>query len=328
MKIPMDLPAMRAVGCLVFLSCVAAGSQNTVERRVENIPGAGPRLHLVRGFATDAEMDHIIAEAFPDQRPQNQETETGIVTELRVSDDPILRDVFDRMRSVLPVLAPPVAENSLDTFRVRRYLPDGIGLAGGDYHPPHTDWFEPKKGDLTNVLIVTMIVYLTTPEQGGTTYFKHAMDGKGYHFKPTRGNLAVWWSCNRNGTQDWLSDHSSEPLIQGIKWNAARFFYADVKICNHDVAKTILVPEAVDRNVPMKSSMDVMFGTSFPKGVSVTPRGTSTTEEIHGAYHYDDEEALGEPEDMSQVTKEASSTSREQLIQEAMREMQAAESEL
>ena len=38
--------------------------------------------------------------------------------------------------------------------------------------------FEPTKGDLSNVLIVTMILYLTSPEAGGTTFFQHAQKGK------------------------------------------------------------------------------------------------------------------------------------------------------
>jgi len=291
----------------------------TVERKVEHIGDGTPRLHLVQGFASDAEMDHIIEQAFPAQRPQDQETETGIVTELPVANDPILIGVFDRMRSVLPALAPKLSESShsLDTLRVRRYLPDGIALKGGDYHPPHTDWFEPTKGDLSHVLIVTMIVYLTSPEEGGTTYFQHALGGKGYHFQPKRGNLAVWWSCYRNGTQDFHSDHSSEPLKKGIKWNAARFFYADVKLCGQNVEDSILVPAAADDNVPMKSSFDVKFGTSFPAGVTVTERGTSTNETLHGASRYTYDSA---DEDTTTATDEE----RESLIEQALAEMQAA----
>jgi len=57
---------------------------------------------------------------------------------------------------------------------VRRYLPEGVGYEGGDYHPPHTDWFETEKGDSSNVLIISMLLYLTSPEKGGTTYFPFA----------------------------------------------------------------------------------------------------------------------------------------------------------
>jgi len=327
--------ARAALLCVAIFMCAVVASEiptETVERKVEHL-GIHPRLHLVRGFATDAEMDYIIDQAFPAQRPQDQETETGIVTELNVSRDPILIGVFDRMRMLLPNLAPKLSvdSQSLDTFRVRRYLPDGIALKGGDYHPPHTDWFEPTKGDLSHVLIVTMILYLTSPEEGGTTYFKHAMGGKGYHFQPVRGNLAVWWSCYRNGTQDFHSDHSSEPLKQGIKWNAARFFYADVKRCDDDVADTVLVPAAADANVAMKSSFDVKYGTSFPPGVSVTERGTSTNETLHGAsrYTYDDDDSTYEDDDYAAhgsavEMDQAAADEKQNLIEQALAEMQAA----
>jgi len=333
----------RALLCMMALLCLLAASEE-VARSVEHIPGPGPRLHMVKAFATDAEMDHIIAHAFPSQKPQDQETETGIVTELSVSGDPILVGVFDRMRALLPALAPPMGTtHSLETFRVRRYLPDGLGLKGGDYHPPHTDWFEPNKGDLTHVLIVTMILYLTSPEQGGTTYFKHALGGKGYHFQPVRGNLAVWWSCKRDHTQDWLSDHSSEPLKKGIKWNAARFFYADTKLCNENVVDYVMVPKAADWNVAMTSSFDVKFNTSFPPGVSVNQRGTSTTAQVHGGRQYDedpdgldDEEPLAdwpqEQVERDRLIKEATidtiNQERDALIEQAMSELRAARSEL
>jgi len=288
----------RLLVCLaLFVCCAATEEVEMVERQVEHVDML-PRLHLVRDFASDAEMDYIIQHAFPDQRPQDQNTETGMVTELPVRGSTLV-GVFDRMRAVLPALAPKMNDNThgMETLRVRRYLPDGIGLKGGDYHPPHTDWFEPTKGDLSNVLIVTMILYLTSPEAGGTTFFQHAQKGKGYHFQPVRGNLAVWWSCYNNGTQDFHSDHSSEPLLKGIKWNAARFFYADVKKCASSAQDMILVPKAADNNKPMASSFDVMYNTTFPPGVSVSEKGTRTNETLHGSnrYSYDnDDDELGE----------------------------------
>ena len=118
----------------------------------------------------------------------------------------------------------------------------------------------------------------------------------------------------------------------GIKWNAARFFYADVKLCGQNVEDSILVPAAADDNVPMKSSFDVKFGTSFPAGVTVTERGTSTNEtvpflwrhadnlfcvQLHGASRYTYDSA---DEDTTTATDEE----RESLIEQALAEMQAA----
>ena len=52
-----------------------------------------------------------------------------------------------------------------------------------------------------DALLVTLMIYLTSPEEGGQTLFDDANDGKGYHFEPKRGDLAVWWSCDRKGKQ-------------------------------------------------------------------------------------------------------------------------------
>jgi len=248
-------------------------------------------LHHVEQFATDEEMDLIMKTAFPKLQPQDQEAETGIVHELPVGDNPLFEKVYDRMSALFPGVAvrTPREEKLRETFRVRRYLPDGVAYKGGDFHPAHTDWFEANgKGDLTNVLIITMIVYLTTPEEGGSTYFPKAIVNgkKGYHFKAKRGDLAVWWSCHKNGTQDFTSEHESIPLKQGIKWNAARFFYDNVKKCNTPASKTVKVPKAADNNVPMTNSSAVMFGTSFPPGVSTSPKGTITNETVHGGFDY------------------------------------------
>jgi len=280
---------MRAI--VIFLVVAIAAlhvlAVDMVERPVIKIGDTiAPRLHLVENFATDAEMDEIMKTAFLNMQPQDQEAETGIVHELPIGDSKTFETLYNRMSTLFPGVAVKTGEDKArETFRIRRYLPKGVGFSGGDYHPPHTDWFEANgKGDISNVLIITMIVYLTSPEKGGTTYFKNAVvDGKnGYHFQPKRGNLAVWWSCHTNGTQDFNSEHSSEPLLEGIKWNAARFFYDHTKKCNTPSARTVMVPKAADSNVPMTNSSKVMFGTTFPPGVSTSEKGTITNATVHG----------------------------------------------
>ena len=190
----------------------------------------------------------LYTQAFENMKPQNYKAETGMVYELPVHSSPLLTGVHKRMSSIFPGVSTPKnpEEAYHDTFRVRRYLADGVGYAGGDYHPPHTDWFSSIPGDTSHVLIISMILYLTSPEEGGTTYFEHAwVNGtKGYHFQPKRGDLAAWWSCYRNGTQDFTSSHESTPLKQGIKWNAARFFYDNVNKCSTPAATTIKVSPA------------------------------------------------------------------------------------
>jgi len=280
------------ISFMTLASVISDDTADTVGRKIHLIGNGEPRLHHVENFATDAEMDLMMKTAFENMRPQNQGAETGIVHELRVGGAPEFEAVYDRMGAIFPGVGVSRDKKS-ETFRVRRYLPDGVAYAGGDYHPPHTDWFETTKGDPSNVLIITMIVYLTSPEKGGSTFFSHAwVNGtKGYHFAPKRGDLAVWWSCYNNGTQDLTSEHSSEPLLKGIKWNAARFFYDHTKKCSQPSAETVLVPKATEDNVPMEDSSKVMFGTTFPEGVWTTSEGTSTDRGTHGGgYGFSDED--------------------------------------
>jgi len=257
---------------------VAAPGAELEWRRVQS-PGDqdGPRLHLVENFATDAEIDHIMQKAFHHMKPQKQQAETGMVYELPVHQDNITRDVYHRMSSVFPGVGNTGRKATYDTFRVRRYLEAGKGFRGGDNHPPHTDWFQSTKGDTSYVLIISMILYLTTPEKGGTTFFPQKWDNgkKGYGFEPKRGHLAAWWSCHKNGTHDLDSTHESTPLLKGIKWNAARFFYDNVDKCSFPPANFVQVPKAAKHLRPQGDSTKTMFGFDFPKGVWVTPQGTS-----------------------------------------------------
>ena len=153
--------------------------------------------------------------------PQRQHTETGIKTELQVdtgSPDTNERKVIsrtpqiivERMASVFPGLGrsynTKISHSLQGSLRMRRYNQAGAGSEVGDFHPTHTDWFQRSKNDTSDVLIVSMLLYLTTPEEGGSTFFPHVDRGpdlpKGYHFQAKRGNLAIWWSCLHDGTEE------------------------------------------------------------------------------------------------------------------------------
>ena len=143
---------------LVLLGLVAlcAAAQRYVRAPIEKMSSI-PRLYQVQNFASDVEMDHIMRKAFKQMRPQNHETETGVMTELAVEpDDPVLEDVYNRIRSVFPsigykpaypsnlTLVNPATRSDRDwvpTLRVRRYLADGVASRGGDNHPEHSDYF-------------------------------------------------------------------------------------------------------------------------------------------------------------------------------------------
>jgi len=55
------------------------------------------------------------------------------------------------------------------TFRVRRYQPDG------SYHPPHLDYYQSSDDPNSKVLVLTIMLYLTTPEEGGGSFLRSSL---------------------------------------------------------------------------------------------------------------------------------------------------------
>jgi len=284
---------MRTTCSLILLAAVMMMSSTEVagaesydpplaKQVVNEVHSVGPRLLHVKNFASDFEMDHIIKQSFQQMRPQMQNTETGVVHELPVNGDPILEAIEERLKSVVPGVGKEREDkfsgDGAETLRVRRYLPDGVGYKGGDYHPPHTDWYERPGMGKDDALLVTLMIYMTSPEEGGQTHFESANDGKGYNFQPVRGDLAVWWSCTKDGKQDMKSMHEAIPVKKGIKWNATRFLYDNVKVCSSEAAKEIMVPKVAFDNVPSTDSMKTMFGTTMPNGVTTGPMGTADSD--------------------------------------------------
>lgn len=68
--------------------------------------------------------------------------------------------------------------------------------------------------------------------------------------------------------------HAAAPVKKGIKWNATRFLYDNVKVCKNDAADEIMIPKKALSNVPQEDSMKTLFGTTMPKGVTAGPEGT------------------------------------------------------
>jgi len=292
----------RAIPLVVAFLCIRSDANSdvapvpTTSREVETIGGVGhiPRIYLIRKFATDAEMDHMINKSFHNMLPQEQNTETGMVYELPIGEDPILKNYYKRLYDLFPpgVGAPP-ASAADKTLRIRRYMAANYegknftGHVGGDYHPPHVDWFETNPGDMSHVLLMTQMLYLSSPEEGGQTDFPRSLGGKGFKFEPVRGDLVIWWSCHSNGTRDHDSEHASLPLKRGIKWNAAFFVYDDTKQCKLEPVKRAEVPAAVLKNVPQTDSTKSLFGFSYPSTVSVSAKGTRTSKSLNTYTGYD-----------------------------------------
>jgi prolyl 4-hydroxylase len=81
--------------------------------------------------------------------------------------------------------------------------------------------------------VATVLMYLSTPEEGGETVFPHAENKvsgagwsdcalKGLAVKAVKGSALLFYSLKPNGQEDQASTHGSCPTLAGEKWSATR----------------------------------------------------------------------------------------------------------
>jgi len=272
----MRLHLFRAVVCSVMSTW--AYNPPMRSQRVETVHTDSPRLYRVSGFLTDFEMDYIINASFQNLRSsKTYGPETGMHYELPIYGDAVLEHIENRLLSITPgvgkrkvSVARSASESRGEVLFVRRYLQDGLSMScsGGDRFHKHQDFTD--DGDGAKIL-VSMTMYLTSPEKGGQTRFEAANGGQGYDFQARRGDLGIWWSCKHSGERDMNSTHGGVPLKAGIKWIATRFLYDSVSKCDVGTSDTVLVPTAVKDNKENVNSMSTLHGMTMPHGVVHMP---------------------------------------------------------
>ena len=84
--------------------------------------------------------------------------------------------------------------------------------------------------------LATMLMYLSTPEEGGETTFPHAearSSGPGWSdcalqglsVKAVKGNAILFFSLHHNGTVDEASVHGACPVTKGVKYSAPKWMH-------------------------------------------------------------------------------------------------------
>eukprot|EP01124_Arcella_intermedia_P015030 TRINITY_DN21580_c0_g1_i1.p1 TRINITY_DN21580_c0_g1~~TRINITY_DN21580_c0_g1_i1.p1 ORF type:complete len:255 (+),score=45.17 TRINITY_DN21580_c0_g1_i1:24-767(+) len=108
-------------------------------------------------------------------------------------------------------------EENGETFYLLRYE------VGQEYRP-HNDYFSddengrPFIGKAGN-RIATVLVYLSTPEEGGETIFPKVNK----KVPAIKGNAVLFWDSLPDGTSDPLTLHGGSPVIKGTKWCMTRW---------------------------------------------------------------------------------------------------------
>lgn len=133
---------------------------------------------------------------------------TGFSAELPRAAHPRLAEAAQRLEEALGV-----ADAEAGPLRFRRY-------SVGESHPEHMDAYAHE--DLT--LVVTAMLVLVAPEQGGETVFGQASTGP-LALKPTPGRVFAWASYRPDGALDRASAHHAQPVTRGQKSTVTLFLY-------------------------------------------------------------------------------------------------------
>eukprot|EP00992_Anisonema_acinus_P005525 TRINITY_DN18313_c0_g1_i1.p1 TRINITY_DN18313_c0_g1~~TRINITY_DN18313_c0_g1_i1.p1 ORF type:complete len:401 (-),score=84.34 TRINITY_DN18313_c0_g1_i1:108-1253(-) len=73
----------------------------------------------------------------------------------------------------------------------------------------------------------TFYIYLSDVEEGGETMWPYTKgaDGQPVKAKPVKGDAAMWFHHNTNGTLMKLAEHHALPVVKGTKWGGTFFLY-------------------------------------------------------------------------------------------------------
>jgi prolyl 4-hydroxylase len=188
-----------------------------------------PRVVVFGQLLSDAECDSLMALARPRlARSETVKNETGgsEVHAARTSDGMFFergeRPLIARIEArIAELLCWPV--NQGEGLQILRYRP------GAEYRP-HFDFFDAQHPGTPRILerggqrVGTLVIYLNTPEGGGSTIFPDA----GLEVAPVRGN-AVFFSYDR-AHADTKTLHAGAPVTAGEKWVATKWMREGVFI--------------------------------------------------------------------------------------------------
>ena len=181
-----------------------------------------PRVVVFGNLLTAAECDELMALARPRlERSETVDTATGgsEVNAARTSDGMFFdrgeHPVIARLERRIAVLLNWPVEKG-EGLQILRYRP-------GARYEPHYDYFDPEKSGTPRILerggqrVGTLVMYLNTPERGGSTTFPDA----GLEVAPVRGS-AVFFSYERPHPST-RTLHGGAPVLAGEKWVATKW---------------------------------------------------------------------------------------------------------
>lgn len=235
-------PQLVACAVALWSLCGVSGSEDLVVgyggveqewRGQARLVSWRPRLYYLKNFLTDEECDSLRALGLPYLQPSsvvNSTTGDLQPSTERTSEGAALargKGVVGRVERRI-ALVTMVPESHQEDMQILRYR-------NGQKYLPHHDHF---KHDSLAVAsqggqrLLTVLMYLSSPEEGGETVFPLA-DGErggwsgcareGLAVKARKGDAVMFYALHPNGTVDLNSLHGSCPTLAGEKWSATKW---------------------------------------------------------------------------------------------------------
>ncbi|GBF89340.1 prolyl 4-hydroxylase-like protein [Raphidocelis subcapitata] len=199
-----------------------------------------PRAFLFKRFLSDEECDHLTRLSRPSLtkstvvdmstgKPMDSNTRTSKGTFFQRGHDAVIKRIEERVAAATMV---PV-ENQ-EGLQMLHY-------EDGQKYEPHMDWFMEKYNQDEvhgGQRLMTLLMYLSTPEEGGETVFPDAefkssgpglsdCARKGLANKPVKGDALLFYSLTPDGKEDPMSLHGSCPTTKGEKWSATKWIHVN-----------------------------------------------------------------------------------------------------
>eukprot|EP00884_Botryococcus_braunii_P014162 jgi/Botrbrau1/22747/Bobra.0132s0080.1 len=197
-----------------------------------------PRAFLLKSFLSHEECDHLVSKASPKMMNStvvDNETGKSIASTVRTStgtffgphEDSVIQGIEERI-----AVATHFPEENGEGIQVLHYV-------NGQKYEPHHDFFHDKynaRAETGGQRVATVLMYLSTPEEGGETIFPNAgrkVTGpgwskcalKGLAVKAKKGDALLFYSMDNDHELDFASLHGSCPTLKGEKWSATKWIH-------------------------------------------------------------------------------------------------------
>lgn len=205
--------------------------------RVEQISWK-PRAFLYHDFLSEEECDHLMSLSkghLTKSTVVDNDSGKSVDSTVRTSSGTFLSkhqdEVIARIEKRISMVT-MLPEDNGEGMQILRYV-------DGQKYEPHSDAFHDQynqRAENGGQRIATVLMYLTTPLEGGETVFPGAekkVEGPGWSecarrglaVHPKRGAALLFYSLKPNGEVDAASTHGSCPTLAGEKWSATKWIH-------------------------------------------------------------------------------------------------------